>query len=104
MIRYVDKSAPPSRVASAPESKAPGIAAKTKNAAAAGARIVRAAVRREPIRASAGERDRRLAICRACEFWNEAGNIGLGECRHSRCGCTRFKHGLATETCPAGKW
>lgn len=82
----------------------PSLVTKAKHAAQAGARIARAAAKGEPIKASAEERDRRLAICRACKFWDEGGNVGLGECQHPGCGCTRFKHGLITETCPLGKW
>lgn len=82
----------------------PTLSTKAGNAAKAGVRIAKAAVSGQRVRVSTEERDRRLAICRACEYWNEAGNVGLGECKHPGCGCTRFKHGLATETCPAGKW
>lgn len=86
------------------KSAKPSITTKAKHAAQATARIVRAKAQGQRIRVSPEERDRRLSICRACEYWNEGGNVGLGECKHSGCGCTRFKHGLATETCPAGKW
>lgn len=86
------KAAPPTRTA------------KVKHAAQAVGRVMKAAARREPIRVSEEDRDRRLSICRACEYWNEGGNIGLGECTHAGCGCTRFKHGLATETCPLKRW
>lgn len=82
----------------------PSITRKIANAAKAGGRIIGAVVRGQPIMASDEERERRLAICRQCDLWSEEGNVGFGECRHSKCGCTRFKHGLVTETCPAGKW
>lgn len=82
----------------------PSLTAKAKHAAQAGSRIIKAAVSGEPVKVSAEVKEQRLAICRACELWNEGGNVGLGECTHSKCGCTRFKHGLATETCPLGKW
>lgn len=49
-------------------------------------------------------RHARLAVCVACEYWNAAGNLGLGECKHPACGCTKLKAALATATCPAGKW
>lgn len=77
---------------------------KARNAAKAVKRIVKAVVRRERVFVSDAQKQQRLATCRACTYWNEGGNIGLGECKHPGCGCTRFKHGLATETCPIGKW
>lgn len=82
----------------------PTLGKKIQHAAKAGVRAVKAKATGNPIRVTKEERDRRLAICRACDLWNEGGNVGLGECTHSKCGCTRFKHGLATETCPAEKW
>jgi hypothetical protein len=84
--------------------KSPSILSKAKHAAQAGGRIIKAAAKGEQVRISDQGRDERLSICRACDLWNEGGNVGLGECTHSKCGCTRFKHGLATETCPLGKW
>lgn len=48
------------------------------------------------------EFDRRLSICRSCEFWKEGGNLYLGKCE--KCGCTKFKLKLATESCPIGNW
>ena len=51
-------------------------------------------------------RQARLAICRACEYYDAAGNLGLGECRFPGCGCTRVKAALATSRCPhkPAKW
>ena len=46
--------------------------------------------------------DERLAICGACELWEENGNAGFGKCR--ACGCSRGKMWLAHEQCPIGKW
>ena len=46
----------------------------------------------------------RHAICRGCEFWDPAGWVGFGKCRHQKCGCSRMKHALATERCPIDKW
>ena len=88
----------------AKQSESPSILSKAKHVAQATGRIVKAAASGQPIRASDETRDQRLATCRACDLWNEGGNVGFGECTHSKCGCTRFKHGLATETCPIGKW
>jgi len=45
-----------------------------------------------------------LDLCRACPAWREEGNLGLGECTHPKCGCTRFKPQWATEHCPIDKW
>ena len=42
----------------------------------------------------------RLAGCQPCEFYAPEGNLGLGECRHPGCGCTRAKLLLATSQCP----
>lgn len=53
-------------------------------------------------RVKMAELDRRLAICRGCEFWQENGNYSLGRC--DKCGCTKYKLYLATESCPIGKW
>ena len=90
----------------APPTEGPTLTAKAKHAAAAAGRVFRAVATGQPVRVTPEERERRLAICRACPggYWNEGGNIGLGECKHPDCGCTRFKQGLATETCPAGYW
>jgi hypothetical protein len=43
-------------------------------------------------------------ICERCEFWNGEARLGLGECRHPSCGCTKIKHWLASEHCPKGLW
>ena len=77
---------------------------KVANAAKAAVRIVKQAAQGGPIFVEEQEKQRRLAICRGCEYWNEGGNVGLGECKHPGCGCTRFKQGLATESCPIDKW
>lgn len=46
----------------------------------------------------------RKAMCAGCEAWRPRGNHGWGECSDYRCGCTKVKRWLATETCPRGKW
>jgi len=46
----------------------------------------------------------RAAVCEPCEFWDGAARLGLGKCRHKKCGCTKMKRWLATEKCPLGKW
>lgn len=45
-------------------------------------------------------RKQRLAICKACEYFNPQGNLGLGECQYPGCGCTKAKLFLATSICP----
>jgi len=46
--------------------------------------------------------ERRLAICRKCQFWEEKGNMGMGKCL--KCGCGNGKHWLTHEQCPIGLW
>lgn len=49
----------------------------------------------------------RMSVCQACEYWNAAGNLGLGECQAPGCGCTKFKVWLLNEKCPypgGSKW
>lgn len=80
------------------------IATKLSNLAGAAGRVVSSVVKRHAVFLTEEQKQERLSICRQCSFWNEKGNIGMGECRHPQCGCTRFKHGLSTETCPIKKW
>jgi hypothetical protein len=42
----------------------------------------------------------RLALCKACEFYDAKGNMGLGLCGAPGCSCTRVKLALATSRCP----
>jgi len=45
----------------------------------------------------------RMAICKACEFWDHSGFAGTGRCQ--KCGCsTQAKLRMATSKCPEGKW
>ena len=46
----------------------------------------------------------RYQICLGCTFWDDQARMGLGKCRHSKCGCTKLKLALGTEACPLGKW
>lgn len=46
--------------------------------------------------------EKRLAICRGCQFWQENGNLGMGKCL--KCGCGKGKHWLPHEQCPIGLW
>lgn len=77
---------------------------KVKHLAKAGGRILKGVVSGEPIRVSDDVLKQRDEICSACGLWRPSGNLGMGECRHPQCGCTKFKRGFTTETCPAGKW
>lgn len=45
---------------------------------------------------------KRLEICRGCQFWDEDARFGFGKCQ--KCGCGKTKMYLATESCPLGKW
>ena len=46
--------------------------------------------------------NKRIAICRQCQFWEENGNMGMGKCL--KCGCGRGKHWMPHEQCPVGLW
>lgn len=49
------------------------------------------------------EFDRRLAVCKSCEFWDKEGMAGTGKC--TKCGCsTQAKLRLSTASCPEKKW
>ena len=82
----------------------PTIATKAVNLAKAAKAVTSAAIKGEQIVVSREELNRRDKICNACNYWKPSGNLGMGECTHNQCGCTKFKLGLATETCPAKKW
>ena len=49
-------------------------------------------------------RKARLEVCHACEYYDTAGNLGLGQCRAPGCGCTSVKAALNGMKCPKGKW
>lgn len=78
------------------------------NAAAAGARVVSAAVNGLPVFASKAEREKRSAICLDCpECVPWENNPKIHRCQ--KCGCfldAKYlkKWSLATERCPIGKW
>jgi len=46
--------------------------------------------------------NKRIAVCRQCQFWEEHGNMGMGKCL--KCGCGKGKHWLPHEQCPIGLW
>ena len=46
---------------------------------------------------------KRLDICRACDFWDSEAFAGTGSCKV--CGCsTQAKLRMAVSFCPDGKW
>ena len=49
--------------------------------------------------ASDEEKDKRLGICKSCDYWKE-GKYG----RCLKCGCSGLKLWLKHEKCPIGKW
>lgn len=69
------------------------------NAASAVGRVAYAMMHGQHIAVDQDEQNRRLAICRDCEFFDAT----QGRCM--KCGCFgAFKSWLATERCPIGKW
>ena len=84
--------------------RSPNLFVQAKNLNKAALRVAKAAITRERIKVEKEELYYRLSVCRSCDLWDEGGNVGLGKCNHSGCGCTRLKHGFSTEQCPLGKW
>jgi hypothetical protein len=54
--------------------------------------------------ASAETIGKRKAACEACPYWEGDARLGLGKCKHAKCGCTKLKWWLETETCPDNRW
>ncbi len=74
-----------------------GPASILSNAAHAAERIIKSTAAGQRVLVSDLERDRRMEICKTCEFFN--GKTCL------KCGCVaRWKTKLATEKCPVDKW
>lgn len=48
--------------------------------------------------------NKRLSICRSCEWWSEIANTQIARCK--KCGCSSAKLLLATSKCPLNppKW
>lgn len=85
------------------ESKGPNLISKTINLSQAASELIR--TRFQVV--SEEEEKRRLNICEnECpkKYWNPAGNAGLGECMHPKCGCSRLKHKFAVSKCPDDLW
>src|SRR4051812_25487208 len=71
----------------------PHLFERAGNLAKAGGRVAKAIVTRKKVRVSKEEKERRLAICHACE-WFQANTC-------MKCGCVaKWKTKLATEHCP----
>lgn len=70
---------------------------KAANLTGAGLRMAQAFVRSDRVFNTQEEVNRRIEICRTCEFYTGV------TCK--KCGCVvNFKAALATEHCPIGKW
>ncbi len=50
------------------------------------------------------EFERRLSVCRGCEYFDEKARFGAGKCKAHGCGCTTLKLWLQTEDCVKKKW
>jgi hypothetical protein len=75
----------------------PAITTQLANAGKAIARVAGAVVRGAPVFVSQAEQDRRLEICRACDWWDPS------QSRCKGCGCRgSWKSALVTESgnCP----
>ena len=84
---------------SAPPIDDPSLLTKAANLGKAALRVGTAIVCGEKVTVSDEEHDRRMDICRDCEFFNHERE----SCRH--CGCNSiFKNRLATEHCPISRW
>jgi Family of unknown function (DUF6171) len=81
------------------EAEFPSLATQAANAMGALGRAAGQLLSGGPVLVTPKELDRRLAICRACDFYRD------GRC--AACGCvTALKARLMSETgnCPKGKW
>lgn len=81
------------------EIKYPPMMTQFANAGKAMLRTIVASVSGESIRVSNEEQDRRMELCRQCEFYVSKQD------RCKKCGCkARFKARLTTEHCPIDTW
>jgi hypothetical protein len=70
-----------------------------KNLGGAVVRNMRGALRGEQLKLSKAEKEKRLEICKGCEYYHAP------EDRCKLCGCKMaVKAHLKLESCPAGKW
>jgi hypothetical protein len=77
----------------------PPLTERINNARQAAQRVITRTLRGDPVGAERDEIDKRLAICRSCEFYRTSD----GAC--AKCGCfIKLKARLATEECPIDRW
>ena len=85
-----------------------GLAKKASNLTASAITVVKSVAGNQaaPVLVPDSVYTDRLKACATCGYWNEAGNLGMGECKHADCGCTKGKHRLAALACPlpTPKW
>ena len=98
MLRTTGRRHPSDLADAAPGPREPTMAEMMGNAAGA---LLSWTAAGFPVR-PADERAAIMAICQSCPIWDPGARGGLGKC--GKCGCTRFKPWLATESCPLGKW
>ena len=82
----------------------PTVADMATNAGYAAWRAAQALLRGDALLVGADIYAARADACNACEYWDASARLGLGKCKHAKCGCTKFKRWMATEKCPLGKW
>lgn len=81
------------------EPELPAVAQVIKTAAKSVVNNVKAVLKGETIRVTTDEAQRRLDICKSCQFFRESDE------RCSKCGCFLSKKTyLKAEKCPVGKW
>lgn len=94
------RSAPPP----SPPPSEPTAADLATHAAFAAWRAAAAAARGDSVVVAPETLAARTAACIACELWDPRARFGLGKCRHPKCGCTKLKRWLTTESCPLARW
>jgi hypothetical protein len=82
----------------------PTVADMATNAGYAAWRATQSLLRGDTLLVDAEIYAARADACNACEYWDASARLGLGKCKHKKCGCTKFKRWLTTEKCPLGKW
>jgi len=81
------------------EPEMPSLLEQAQNAAKAAGRFVQAGVSGNKLLVGDQEKERRLTICKGCEFFNKS------RVRCAKCGCSlKIKLKLITEDCPDGRW
>ena len=83
-----------------PQTQEPGIVQMASNLAHAIPDIIMSKFKKVPHNVF----DERMSICNTCHFWDSKGNLNLGKCTHSKCGCSSGKMRFAVSKCPIGNW